>query len=1102
MEVCILDSAGFPADSLLSIRVGQQCRQGNIDGKKPFKFTASPEELKSMKIDVLQTVGGARVLAVPGAKEYTIPLRSGSREMQLRLGVAPSDGATGDKCKHNGEVDDNEAINKDGSKRDYLAAQARDYLDKHKLTTFIHSMLQCMFKSQPDNPYQWLAQQLMHASKEGGYPLEAPLGAEAPEQAPLLEQTFQQCVSGHPVPETPPVSRTKLKPAPQPTAVQTSASDTDGEVRGTFTRNLVQKLNDVNHQNVSEAELVVEATQGLGLEARLGDEAPQPNNAPMCLERTALPSPRVSERVVSDPNRQTRTKFRNNLLAGLKDGSLETVVTAAEAEEDTCLEPPALPSSPVSQRVVSDPNHQTRSKFRKNLLAGLKDGSLETVVAAAEATEETEPAALTRLPELQIRESQPLQVADVHRQPREGSGGACVVTGPSGVGKTTLVKRLMKDVPGRFGFSVSHTTRAPDPGEVDGVDYHFVSREVMEKGVMAGDFLEYTEQNGILYGTSVAAVEIVIQKGIVCLLELSVQGAAVMRQSNLHTNTTYVFVAPPTMEELESRLRGRNRKPETEDAIRRRLCEASQELSAMDARPGEWNLVLRWREGDLPLAHDAFRRFLEVQLPQQVSLIHRLPPASSGGACVVTGPSGVGKSVLIKRLMSDVPGRVGFSVSHTTRDPRPGEVDGVDYHFVTRRTMENAIAAGEFVEHAQVHGNLYGTSMSAVQAVIQRGLVCLLDIDIQGAESVRQSRLHPRTSYVFLAPPSLEELERRLRGRGTETEERIQLRLGNARSELAELERRPAAWDMILRWREVDLPRVHDEFRRFIEVQLPTQVAVVHRLPAAASGGACVVTGPSGVGKSTLIKRLMSEHPEKVGFSVSHTTREPRLDEKNGVDYHFVSRQVMETAIMGGEFVEYAEVHGHLYGTSVTSVQNVVRQGKVCLLDIDIQGAEIVRKSTVHPTTSYVFLAPPSMNELEARLRGRGTETQESIERRLRAAEREMNDMEARPEAWDLVLRWRQMEFHAAYEQFHRFIEVQMPEKPAVPAHEGATSIDELRAIARDAFVTASNTGHLSVVFREVGDIDVLRQDAMAALTRAHSEGLLRPAFDEVYGQR
>ncbi|KAI3760613.1 hypothetical protein L1987_51010 [Smallanthus sonchifolius] len=149
---------------------------------------------------------------------------------------------------------------------------------------------------------------------------------------------------------------------------------------------------------------------------------------------------------------------------------------------------------------------------------------------------------------------------------------------------------------------------------------------------------------------------------------------------------------------------------------------------------------------------------------------------------VISGPSGVGKGTLINMLMKDFPTMFGFSVSHTTRAPREKEENGVHYHFTNRSVMEEEIKAGKFLEFASVHGNLYGTSIEAVEVVADAGKRCILDIDVQGARSVRASSLE--AIFIFICPPSFEELEKRLRARGTETEELIQKRLNNAKAEL------------------------------------------------------------------------------------------------------------------------------------------------------------------------------------------------------------------------------------------------------------------------------------------------------------------------------
>ncbi|KAK9986743.1 hypothetical protein SO802_031694 [Lithocarpus litseifolius] len=149
-----------------------------------------------------------------------------------------------------------------------------------------------------------------------------------------------------------------------------------------------------------------------------------------------------------------------------------------------------------------------------------------------------------------------------------------------------------------------------------------------------------------------------------------------------------------------------------------------------------------------------------------------------------------------------------------------------------------------------------------------------------------------------------------------------------------------------------------------------------------------VISGPSGVGKGTLISMLMKEFPSMFGFSVSHTTRAPRNMEKDSIHYHFTERSVMEKDIKDGKFLEFASVHENLYGTSVEAVEVVADAGKRCILDIDVQGARSVRASSLEAI--FIFVSPPSMEELEKRLRARGTETEEQILKRLRNAQAEM----------------------------------------------------------------------------------------------------------------
>jgi guanylate kinase len=169
-----------------------------------------------------------------------------------------------------------------------------------------------------------------------------------------------------------------------------------------------------------------------------------------------------------------------------------------------------------------------------------------------------------------------------------------------------------------------------------------------------------------------------------------------------------------------------------------------------------------------------------------------------GNIYIVVAPSGAGKTSLVSALLQAEPA-VELSISYTTRAARTGEVDGQHYHFVDHATFQSMIAAGDFLEYAEVYGHFYGTSVRWLQSRLEEGRDILLEIDWQGAEQVR--KVFPEALGIFILPPSIEELERRLRGRGTDTEEVILRRLASARSEIDKV----AEYDYIV---------VNDDFER------------------------------------------------------------------------------------------------------------------------------------------------------------------------------------------------------------------------------------------------------------------------------------------------
>jgi guanylate kinase len=151
------------------------------------------------------------------------------------------------------------------------------------------------------------------------------------------------------------------------------------------------------------------------------------------------------------------------------------------------------------------------------------------------------------------------------------------------------------------------------------------------------------------------------------------------------------------------------------------------------------------------------------------------------GVFVITGPSGVGKGTLIRGLRDRLPG-LELSVSATTRPPRPGERDGIDYHFLVPEEFDRRVAAGDFLEHAVYSGHRYGTLRSEVERRLARGHPVVLEIELQGARQVREAM--PEAVAVFIAPPSREALRARLVGRGTDTLEQVEARMRTAEREL------------------------------------------------------------------------------------------------------------------------------------------------------------------------------------------------------------------------------------------------------------------------------------------------------------------------------
>ncbi|KAF2656761.1 guanylate kinase-like protein [Lophiostoma macrostomum CBS 122681] len=186
-----------------------------------------------------------------------------------------------------------------------------------------------------------------------------------------------------------------------------------------------------------------------------------------------------------------------------------------------------------------------------------------------------------------------------------------------------------------------------------------------------------------------------------------------------------------------------------------------------------------------------------------------------------------------------------------------------------------------------------------------------------------------------------------------------------------------------------------------------------------------VISGPSGAGKSTILKRLFEEFPDKFGFSISHTTRSPRAGEENGREYHFVSKEDFLDLVDKKGFIEHAQFGGNHYGTSIKTVEEIAEKGKICILDIEMEGVKQVANHPTFPRPRFLFLSPPSMDILEQRLRSRATDKEEAIQKRLNQAKVEMEFAESGEAPHDKVV--VNDDLDKAYREVRRFI----IEKPA-----------------------------------------------------------------------
>ena len=573
-----------------------------------------------------------------------------------------------------------------------------------------------------------------------------------------------------------------------------------------------------------------------------------------------------------------------------------------------------------------------------------------------------------------------------------------VLAGPSHLEKAELSRLIVEEFPEVFAYPKLVTTKPirpkfpmedePEEPEDDGM-VHVTDEEfdaAIEAGAYAVTWSDQFVHPTLVYRYAIpnSTLEDAAKDGRLCLCNLTGEASRAFKESG--ADIMALYIGPSTHEIYEQRLRAWL--TESDEALDGMLETAADDKSRGDAE-GLFDINLN--NDDAGVALESLKEMISAVRPDVIA-----PKDPSAGAppkpVVVCGPSGVGKGTLIKQLMDEHEGKLGFSVSHTTRAPRDGEEDGVHYHFTNRETMEAEIAEGKFLEYADVHGNFYGTSVAAVQAVADAGKIPILDIDVQGARNVRQKM--PDGVFCFVSPPSIESLEERLRARATEDDDQIATRVGNAAKEMEAMHEPGLFTDVI----------VNDELEVAYS-DLKAAVGRVHPAAVKAPPKPLVVAGPVGSNKTAIFEELLKEFPDKFGFPLATTTREPGPDEIDGVHYKFTTRDEFEADVVGGKFLECTEVivgYGPwagadvgnppitvLHGTSAREVKRISMEGKMPIIEADVAGAAAMKAAGLD--AMYVFFVHPEGNvdEHRANLANAG-EPDKDVQQRMDEADAEL----------------------------------------------------------------------------------------------------------------
>jgi guanylate kinase len=346
------------------------------------------------------------------------------------------------------------------------------------------------------------------------------------------------------------------------------------------------------------------------------------------------------------------------------------------------------------------------------------------------------------------------------------------ILGPAGVGRRTFLAKLFRKFPNIFEVPRMTSTSASQR------DCEIISKEEFLSLIESKQLIHYVQEEDHFTGIRLSNVQSIFESDKISLLLINVDSA--IRLFNERFEFNRLLIKPKNMKQLEDRLRERGVNDDNVLRVRLRAALAEIELAQKQTRIfKDFVINDQVEEAFQDLLHIIYRCYERLR-PENFRKYY--PQPSNNNPLVLVGPSGVGKSTLIQALMEKYPGEFEFSISSTTRLPRVGESHGVHYYFITREEFMRKIEEGEFVEHCEVHNNLYGTSRTAVRNIFEKGKICLLDIDVQGVMKLVNTGME--FNRIFVRPKDVETLEQRLRGRATDSEEVIRNRVKNASKEM------------------------------------------------------------------------------------------------------------------------------------------------------------------------------------------------------------------------------------------------------------------------------------------------------------------------------